>query len=167
MVEVYISLGSNLGDRQGLIHSAVDALRVLPDTEGWKISPLYETAPMEKTDQPYFLNAVLELRTGLSVRDLWRHMQRIEGELGRVRRERWGLRTIDLDLILYGNRVIEEKDLVVPHPRYRQRAFVLLPLLEIAPELTDPESGKKIREFLEERCEGQEVTLYLPKKGDD
>ncbi|RKY69008.1 MAG: hypothetical protein DRP97_05730, partial [Candidatus Latescibacterota bacterium] len=76
------------------------------------------------------------------------------------------LRTIDLDLILYGNRVIEEKDLVVPHPRYRQRAFVLLPLLEIAPELTDPESGKKIREFLEERCERQEGTLYLPKKGD-
>jgi 2-amino-4-hydroxy-6-hydroxymethyldihydropteridine diphosphokinase len=164
MVDVVISLGSNLGDRQGLIHSALDALRELPDSEVSKVSSLYETAPMEKTDQPYFLNAVLKLRTGLTVRDLWRHMQRIEGELGRVRTERWGPRTIDLDLVLYENQVIEEKDLVVPHPRYRERAFVLIPLLEIAPELTDPESGKKIREFLEERCEGQEVALYLPKK---
>ncbi|MCK5381240.1 MAG: 2-amino-4-hydroxy-6-hydroxymethyldihydropteridine diphosphokinase [Candidatus Latescibacteria bacterium] len=164
MVDVVLSLGSNLGDRESLIHSALDALRGLPDSEVSKVSSLYETAPMEKTDQPYFLNAVLKLRTGLTVRDLWRHMQRIEGELGRVRTERWGSRTIDLDLILYGNQVIEEKDLVVPHPRYRERAFVLLPLLEIAPELTDPESGKKIREFLEERCEGQEVALYLPKK---
>ncbi|MCK5733983.1 MAG: 2-amino-4-hydroxy-6-hydroxymethyldihydropteridine diphosphokinase [Candidatus Latescibacteria bacterium] len=164
MVDVVLSLGSNLGDRESLIHSALDALRELPDSEVSKVSSLYETAPMEKTDQPYFLNAVLKLRTGLTVRDLWRHMQRIEGELGRVRTERWGPRTIDLDLILYGNQVIEEKDLVVPHPRYRERAFVLLPLLEIAPELTDPESGKKIREFLEERCEGQEVALYLPKK---
>ena len=164
MVDVVLSFGSNLGDRESLMHSALDALRELPDSEVSKVSSLYETAPMEKTDQPYFLNAVLKLRTGLTVRNLWRHMQRIEGELGRVRTERWGPRTIDLDLILYGNQVIEEKDLVVPHPRYRERAFVLLPLLEIAPELTDPESGKKIREFLEERCEGQEVALYLPKK---
>ena len=164
MVDVVISLGSNLGDRQGLIHSALDALRELPDSEVSKVSSLYETAPVGKTDQPCFLNAVLKLRTGLTARDLWRHMQRIERELGRLRKERWGPRTIDLDLVLYGNQVIEEKDLTVPHPRYRERAFVLIPLLEIAPELTDPESGKKIREFLEERCEGQEVALYLPKK---
>jgi 2-amino-4-hydroxy-6-hydroxymethyldihydropteridine diphosphokinase len=158
MVDVYISLGSNLGDRQDLIHSALDALRGLPDSEGWTISSLYETAPVGKTDQPRFLNAVLKLRTGLTVRDLWRHIQRIERELGRVRRERWGPRTIDLDLVLYGNHVIEEKDLTVPHPRYRDRAFVLVPLLEIEPELTDPESGRGIREFLEDQCEGQEVT---------
>ncbi len=157
MVDVYISLGSNLGDRQGLIHSALDALRGLPDSEVSKVSSLYETAPVGKTDQPCFLNAVLKLQTGLTARDVWKHMQRIERELGRVCRERWGPRTIDLDLVLYENHVIEEKNLTVPHPRYRERAFVLAPLLEIEPELTDPESGRKIRKFLEERCEGQEV----------
>ncbi len=167
MVDVVISLGSNLGDRQGLIHSALNALRGLPDSGGWKVSSLYETAPVGKTDQPSFLNAVVGMRTGLTAKDLWKHLQRIERELGRVRRERWGPRTIDLDLILYGNRVIQEKDLVVPHPRYRERAFVLIPLLEIAPELTDPESGKRVQRFLEERCGGQEVALYLPKKVGD
>ncbi len=167
MVDVVISLGSNLGDRQGLIHSALHALRGLPDSEGWKVSSLYETAPVGKTDQPRFFNAVVGMRTGLAARVLWKHLQRIERELGRVRTERWGPRKIDLDLILYGDQVIEEKDLVVPHPRYRERAFVLIPLLEIAPELTDPESGKRVREFLEDRCGGQKVALYLPKKVDD
>ncbi|MCK5327448.1 MAG: 2-amino-4-hydroxy-6-hydroxymethyldihydropteridine diphosphokinase, partial [Candidatus Latescibacteria bacterium] len=90
MVDVVLSLGSNLGDRESLIHSALDALRGLPDSEVSKVSSLYETAPVGKTDQPYFLNAVLKLRTGLTVRDLWRHIQRIERELGRVRTERWG-----------------------------------------------------------------------------
>ncbi len=161
MVDVYLSLGSNLGDRKGLIHSALDALRGLPDSEGWTISSLYETAPVGKTDQPCFLNAVLKLQTGLTAKDLWKHMQRIERELGRVHRERWGPRTIDLDLILYENHVIVEKDLTVPHPRYRERAFVLVPLLEIEPELKDPKSGRKIRVFLEERCEGQEVTKLV------
>ena len=122
---------------------------------------MYETAPVGRTDQPHFLNAAIKMRTGLEADVLWRHMQRIERELGRVRGEHWGPRTIDLDLILYGNRIIERKDLLVPHPRYRERAFVLIPLLEIEPELLDPVSGRWVREFLEERGVDQEVTLYL------
>lgn len=161
MVAVYISLGSNLGDREEFICSSLEALRGVPDSEVKKVSSLYETAPVGRTNQPRFLNAVVKTWTGLEVRGLWEHMQRIERELGRVRGERWGPRTIDLDLILYGDRVIVWKDLVVPHPRYRERAFVLVPLLEIEPELVDPVSGRWVREFLEERCAEQEVTLYL------
>ena len=164
MVEVYISLGSNLGDREAFIRSSLEALRGLPDSEVRKVSSLYETAPVGRTDQPRFLNAVVEMRTGLQMRELWEYMQRIERELGRMRGERWGPRRMDLDLILYGDRVVVEEDLVVPHPRYRERAFVLVPLLEIEPGLMDPVSGRGVREFLEEQCAGQEVTLYLSKE---
>ncbi|MFH1008027.1 MAG: 2-amino-4-hydroxy-6-hydroxymethyldihydropteridine diphosphokinase [Candidatus Latescibacterota bacterium] len=157
MVDVYLSLGSNLGDREGLIYSAYQALCGLPDSGGWRHSSLYQTAPIGKMDQPAFLNAVVGMQTELSVRALWKHAQRIEESLGRERRERWGPRTIDLDLIMYGDLVIEETDLIVPHPRYRERAFVLIPMLELAPELKDPESGEAVREFLEERGAGQEV----------
>ena len=170
MVEVYISLGSNLGDREKFIRSSLEALRGLPDSEVKRVSSLYETAPMGRTDQPRFLNAVVEMRTGLEMRELWEHMQRIERELGRMCGERWGPRTIDLDLILYGDQVVVGKDadglhpLLVPHPRYRERAFVLVPLLEIEPGLMDPVSGRQVREFLEEQCAGQEVTLYLSRE---
>lgn len=135
---VFLSLGSNLGDREA---NLVAALRLL-DAEGVRLvrqSSWYETEPVGFTEQPRFLNLVVEVRTGLDPLGLLRCAQRVELALGRVRGVRWGPRTVDVDVLLYGRRVVRTPELVVPHPRMRERAFVLVPLCEIAPDLVLPD----------------------------
>ena len=135
MTTAYLSLGSNLGDRPAHLARAVQLLTAVPEVRLVRASSVYETAPQGKTDQPAFLNIALAVETELEPHTLLAHMLQVEQELKRVRTERWGPRTIDIDLLLYGAHRIQTADLEVPHPRMGERAFVLVPLLEIAPDL--------------------------------
>lgn len=134
-VRAYVGLGSNLGDRESVIADAVSALGSHPEIEVLRVSTLRETEPWGPIDQPRFLNGAVAVDTTLAPRALLGVLLDVERGLGRVRHERWGPRTIDLDLLLYGDTVVDEPGLTVPHPRLRERAFVLEPLLEIAPHL--------------------------------
>jgi 2-amino-4-hydroxy-6-hydroxymethyldihydropteridine diphosphokinase len=133
---VFIGLGTNLGaDLDRNLYTAIEAIRHLPDTEVVRVSSFMRTAPWGVTDQPPFLNAVVEIRTQLEPVPLLQALKARETELGRVPTFRWGPRLIDFDIILYGSRVVNLPDLKIPHPHYREREFVLRPLAEIAPEL--------------------------------
>jgi 2-amino-4-hydroxy-6-hydroxymethyldihydropteridine diphosphokinase len=146
-VRAYVGLGSNLGDRAAHLLLGLSALSRLPKTHLLRLSPVYETAPVGPPQPPY-LNMVAELETELSPTGLLAEMLRIEKALGRERRERWGPRTLDLDLLLYGDLVLEEAGLSVPHPRLHERAFVLVPLLDLLPEGRHPLLGQSFAELL-------------------
>ncbi len=128
--QIYLGLGSNLGDRLANLSRAVDEL----ERRGVRLvrsSRVYETEPIGGPEQPDYLNAVIEIATQLEPNDLLRVCLQVEAELGRERGERWGPRIIDVDLLAYGDRQIDEPDLTIPHPRMHERAFVLVPLLEL------------------------------------
>ena len=137
MTLAYVGLGANLGDREGTIRAAVAEL---PGVVA--VSTLRETDPVGITDQPRFLNGVAALETRLAPRELLDVLLAVERLLGRERGQRWGPRTIDLDLLLYGDDVIDEAGLTIPHPRLHERRFVLEPLAELAPELVIPGRGR-------------------------
>jgi 2-amino-4-hydroxy-6-hydroxymethyldihydropteridine diphosphokinase len=143
-MRAYIGLGSNLGDREAMIRLAIDDLARLPETTLAKASSLYDTEPAGEVDQPNFLNAVAAIDTQLTARQLLWNLQLIEKRLGRVRTQKWGPRTIDLDLLLYGSLILEEPDLRVPHPELLRRSFVLVPLVEIEPLLVHPATGETL-----------------------
>jgi 2-amino-4-hydroxy-6-hydroxymethyldihydropteridine diphosphokinase len=147
----YIGLGANLGDREANLRAAVGRL---DDLGPLRVSSFRETDPVGVTEQPRFVNAVAELETDLGASALLEQLLEIERELGRDRSrgERWGPRTIDLDLLLYGNEVIDEPGLTVPHPRLAGRRFVLEPLHELAPDLALP-NGRRIRDLLNTQVE--------------
>ena len=140
-VVAYIGLGANLGDAQATLHDAQQLLAALPDTALQACSALYRTAPVDATG-PDYLNAVVRLDTGLAPHALLGALQRIEQTHGRQRSVRNAPRTLDLDLLLYSDQCINTPDLVVPHPRLHQRAFVLRPLADIAPDLEVPGCGR-------------------------
>jgi 2-amino-4-hydroxy-6-hydroxymethyldihydropteridine diphosphokinase len=146
-VKAYVGLGSNLGDRAAYLLLGLSALSRLPETRLLRLSPVYETDPVGPPQPPY-LNMVAELETELSPKGLLAEMLRVEKALGRERRERWGPRTLDLDLLLYGDLVLEEAGLSVPHPRLHERAFVLVPLLDLLPEGRHPLLGQSFAELL-------------------
>ena len=127
---IYLGLGSNIGDRLGSLAGAVEALE-RREVRLVRSSRVYETDPVGGPPQPVYLNAVIEVETELEPRHLLRVCLEVENELGRVREERWGPRTMDIDILTYGDRDIFEADLVIPHPRMHERAFVLVPLLEL------------------------------------
>ena len=136
MTLAYVGLGANLGDREAAIRAAAEAIGAR------RLSPIVETEPWGYEDQPRFLNAVAELETDLTPRQLLERLLEVERALGRVRTgPRFGPRTIDLDLLLYGAERVAEPDLEVPHPRMHERAFVLEPLAALAPELEIPGRG--------------------------
>ena len=137
MIEAYLGLGSNLGDRLGNLGVAVDKLAREPGFVLRRVSLAYESEPVGPP-QPHYLNAVAQVGTLLSPRATLGRLRAIEEAMGRVRREKWGSREIDLDLLLYGDSVIEETGLQVPHPLLAQRAFVLEPLCEVARDLWHP-----------------------------
>ena len=145
----YVGLGANLGDRPANIQTALSALNSTPEIQVTQPSSLYETAPVGVTDQPDFLNMVAALRTTLPPRGLLQVFLHIENQMGRVRNLRWGPRVIDMDLLLYGDRQIHSPGLTVPHPRLRERAFALIPLAEIAPDLRLPGDEKTVADFVE------------------
>lgn len=131
----YIGLGSNLGDRALNIQLAIEKIRQIQDTKITKISSIIETLPVGGPPQEKFLNAAIEIQTNMSPRKLLKNLQMIESELGRLRTVKNGPRTIDLDILFCRDMQIREKDLIVPHPRIKEREFVLTPLREIAPDL--------------------------------
>ncbi len=149
-VRAYIGLGSNLGDPQSQLARAVEALRKLPQSRLTALSRLYRSRPMGPADQPDYVNAVAMLDTRLGPHELLDALQAIENEQGRVRGpQRWGPRTLDLDLLLYGAEVISTERLQVPHPGIAERNFVLYPLADIAPELVFPD-GRSLQQLLGE-----------------
>lgn len=147
--EAYIALGSNIGDRELNLLRAIAEIGKLPGCKVTALSSFYETSPVGSVSQDSFYNAVLRLSTHLDARSLLTHLLRIEDEsFKRIRTVHQGPRRMDLDLLLYGNEIISEDNLIVPHPRLTERRFVLQPLCEIAPELLHPLTGTKIRETL-------------------
>jgi 2-amino-4-hydroxy-6-hydroxymethyldihydropteridine diphosphokinase len=141
MTEAIVALGSNLGDRLGILQASVDALADLPEVEVMAISPVYETAPVGGPEQPDYLNAVVRLRTSLGPLDLLGRLHDIEAASGRVRDVRWGARTLDLDIITYGDLTSSDPVLTVPHPRAAEREFVLAPWHDLDPDATVPGAG--------------------------
>ncbi len=157
--DAYIGLGSNQGDRELNLLRAVAELGKLPDSRVTGLSPFYETSPVGVTDQPFFLNAVLKLSTVLDPHGLLQRLQDIECTAFRRKRAlRWGPRTMDLDLLLFGDLVISCDDLTIPHPRMAERRFVLEPLCTLAPDLLHPVLGRSMRELLTELPATEQVT---------
>ncbi|WP_075526382.1 2-amino-4-hydroxy-6-hydroxymethyldihydropteridine diphosphokinase [Sporosarcina ureilytica] len=146
MNEAFISIGSNIGERHIYLQSAIQALDELDTVSVEKVSSIYETEPVGYTEQADFLNVVVFIKTELSAHELLTICQQIEQGLGRERTIRWGPRTLDLDILLYNQDNIETENLIVPHPRMDERAFVLIPLLEIVPDVVHPVSGKRFSE---------------------
>lgn len=159
--EAYIALGSNLGDRELNLLRAVAEVGRLPESRVTALSSFYETSPVGEVQQDAFYNAVLRVSTCLAPRPLLTHLLRIEDEVfKRVRTVYQGPRRMDLDLLLYGDTICGEIDLVIPHPRLTERRFVLQPLCEIAPDLKHPLTGKTIHELLAS-LKSEEIVVKL------
>jgi 2-amino-4-hydroxy-6-hydroxymethyldihydropteridine diphosphokinase len=154
---VYLSLGSNLGDRERMIEGALGEIDQLDGTQVVRVSSLYDTEPVGELDQPRFLNAVAMLETELSPSLLLWNLKLIERRLGRRGGRRWGPRAIDIDILLYEDQVIDEPALQIPHPELRHRAFVLVPLAELAPELRLPGDGAAVGELRAALGSGESV----------
>jgi len=150
-MKAYVGLGSNLGERETHLKAALSAMASLPETRLGRVSSLYDTAPVGDLDQPNFLNAVAQLETELTARQLMWNLLLVERRLGRVRHpsRRFGPRVIDLDLLVFGDQVLDSEELVVPHPEMHRRGFVLAPLTEIEPGLVHPLLGRTVLELFE------------------
>ncbi|MDH5445777.1 MAG: 2-amino-4-hydroxy-6-hydroxymethyldihydropteridine diphosphokinase [Gammaproteobacteria bacterium] len=157
---VYIGIGSNLDNPQNQVTSAIHELAQIPAIQQITASPLYSSTPMGPQDQPDYVNAVVEIHTTLEPLELLDQLQQIEAEHGRIRTTfRWGARTLDLDILLYGEEIINLARLEVPHPGLHERAFVLYPLYEINPNLSIPGRGK-LDELLE-KCPADELKKII------
>lgn len=156
----YVAMGANLGDRLGTLRLAVDLLGRLGTVEA--VSSVYETEPVGYADQPSFLNMVVGLETSLEPVVLMQSLLDIEQELGRIRSFQNAPRTLDLDLLLFGDRVTAEPMLTLPHPRMRERAFVLVPLTEIAADALDPINGQTIETLLGKLGDVSGVRVFAP-----
>ncbi len=161
---VLLSLGSNLGDRISNLRAALRALDAQEGVAVSRLSHCYETAPVGKTDQPAFVNLAAEIETVLEPLELLKVVKDIESALGRRPTERWGPRVVDVDIILWGSRTLDDDRLVIPHREFRNRAFVLVPLAEIAPNAVDPVSGATVA-ALAQRPDAQGAVTRLDDVG--
>ena len=159
MQVAYLSLGSNLGDRAVQIERAIELLAATPSITVVRRSSLFETEPRDFLDQPWFLNAVVEIETGLDPYALLDRTRDIEDRLGRIRIADKGPRTVDIDILLFGDVLVSGPDLQIPHPRMSERRFVLEPLREIAPGLRHPGTGKTVEAMLA-RVQDQAVCKF-------
>ncbi|RJP46823.1 MAG: 2-amino-4-hydroxy-6-hydroxymethyldihydropteridine diphosphokinase [Anaerolineaceae bacterium] len=153
--DVYLALGTNLGDRIANLRAALRSLQ--PDLELVAVSKIYETPPWGFTDQPAFLNMTVHAQTTLEPESLLRKLKQVEVQIGREQTFRWGPRVIDLDILFYDDLVLDLPGLTIPHKRLHERAFVLVPLMDIAPDLIHPVLGKTIRQLLAEVDSGEIV----------
>jgi 2-amino-4-hydroxy-6-hydroxymethyldihydropteridine diphosphokinase len=161
----YIGFGSNVGNRVDFCDRAVTLLSLLPHSQVTGVSLLYETEPVRDKVDPgegWFLNGVVQLETDIAPQSLLSMLREIERSLGRNEEHRDGPRTVDLDLLFYGDRVIDEPGLTVPHPRLHQRRFVLMPLSELAPLLVHPTRQRSVNQMLAETSDHSEVRLLFP-----
>jgi len=154
---VYLALGTNLGDRLENIQAALVAL--YPDVQVSAESPIYETPPWGYLDQPDFLNQVLMGETDLEPLELIRYLKQLEADLGRLPGVRYGPRQIDLDILFFNELILETPELTIPHPRLAERAFVLVPLADLAPDLCHPETGETVRDMLN-KVDRQDIKLF-------
>jgi len=148
MVEVFIAIGSNLGNRESNIRTALQFLR--EKVTVLKISSTYETEPMYVEDQNWFLNSVAKIETDMSPIELLRYLKDVERRMGREKRPRYSPRIIDLDILFYGKQVVIQNDLMIPHPKIQERRFVLVPLVEIEPDYVHPTLQRKASQLLSE-----------------
>jgi 2-amino-4-hydroxy-6-hydroxymethyldihydropteridine diphosphokinase len=155
MADAYLGLGSNLGDKQAYLRQALDKLRVVCAVK--KVSSLYVTEPVGNKEQDWFLNAAVHIDCQQPPAELLSLLLAIEHDLGRVRSAKNAPRTIDIDLLFYGDLVLESEDLAVPHPRLHERRFVLAPLAEIAPDFIHPVLGRSIQELADTIESGERV----------
>ncbi len=160
-VIAYVGLGANLGEPRGQLQEALARLSAAEEVEVLKVSGFYRNPPLGPPGQPWYVNAVAQVRTRLEPEALLRVLQLIETALGRVRGVRWGPRLIDLDLLLYNGEVLAGPELVLPHPEMHRRAFVLVPLAEIAPAAWHPVLQKSAAELLAELEPGARAALQL------
>lgn len=157
---VLLSLGANLGDRLATLHAAVQHIRANALLEGVQVSSLYETEPVGYTEQPAFLNCCVVGLCQIEAISLRRHLSALETALGRTPRARWHEREIDIDILLFGDTVIESEELILPHPRMHQRNFVLIPTAEIAPTMLHPLLQKTMAECLALSTDTSAVNYY-------
>lgn len=157
-INAFLSIGSNMGDRASNVK---DAIKLIEKNIGKiaKQSHVYETQPWGEPNQDPFLNLVIMINTSLEPRDMLEKISRIERELGRERKEKWGPRIIDIDILFYGKRVIRDKGLEIPHPELHKRGFVLVPMMEIAPEFEHPILMKPIDELYMECDDNNDVVM--------
>jgi 2-amino-4-hydroxy-6-hydroxymethyldihydropteridine diphosphokinase len=151
MTRAYVGLGSNRGEREEHLRRALNAIRDFPRTELVRVSSFYDTEPLGEPGHPEYLNAVAQLETDLAPRELWWNLRLVERRAGRPAVRRSGSRTLDLDLLYYGDLVIEDSELTVPHPRAADRLFVLVPMAELDPDWVDPRLQVRIGQLLRRR----------------
>ena len=159
--QVFIGVGSNLGNRRAYYQKALDLLADLPQTSIVRCSSLYETEPIGEAKN-WYVNGVVELETGLSPQQLLSRLQKIESALGRKRAKKWASRTIDLDILLFDQQIVNQERLKIPHPEMHRRRFVLLPLSELAPQLTHPLLGSTVTELLAGLADDKQVRHFPP-----
>lgn len=165
--KAYLGLGTNVGDREQYLQKAIQKLSKSPLIKLTKRSSIYETEPVGYLDQGRFLNMVLEIDTSLSPQELLDFCMRTEVELGRKREVRWGPRTIDLDILLYNRDNIETEDLIIPHPRLLERAFVMIPLVELDEQITHPNMEEALSHQLNTISGKEGIRIWKRNCGDE
>ncbi len=166
MKDVFIALGSNIGDRSGFLRSALKEIESLDQTNVVKASSIYETEPVGFTDQDVFLNMVAKIETEIPPHELLALLLKIEKKLDRTREVHWGPRTIDLDILLYNQENILSEDLKIPHPRMLERGFVMIPLYELQPDLQFPHTDENFEKVIEERLDKKGVYVWKRNNGE-
>jgi len=161
MRTVYIGIGSNLGDKLNNCLKSIDLVERIPGCHVKAQSDFFQTEPVGVEDQDWYVNSVISLQTDLSAQQLQKSLLAIETDLGRERKQKWDPRTIDLDIILFGQDLINEKNLTVPHPLMHERRFVLVPMVQLAPDLIHPVFEKNMAELLDALPEERQTVVQL------